>query len=369
MARASTSTLSARLLRTWRGPAADVQARLGVSRVAQHVEMMRLMRSVGTRREEYYQYELYRPDWSWDVKTSFLSHNRWRAISQRINPPAYHVLVDDKLVFGAMLRQGALAGPEVVGVFHPQSGCDTEGRALRSEADLERLLAGGWPDGIVFKDARGGLGRWVYVYREVANGRVVPVGKGPALDVRQLHHLLSEPGCRFVVQPRLVTHGELRPLAGDTLMTIRVATYLQDGEARILRATARIPTTGEGVDNFSAGNPAAPIVDLETGELGAAIAIEGDQWLESHPLTGARIAGRRLPHWDALRDLLMRAQQVFADLPTIGWDASITPDGPAIVEGNRSWHPDILQRPHRRGLWQGDFRRWCESRLAGNGSR
>jgi hypothetical protein len=70
-------------------------------------------------------------------------------------------------------------------------------------------------------------------------------------------------------------------------------------------------------------------------------------WWDSHPVTGVRIAGRRVPAWDEVLALARRAHAAFPDQVAIGWDIAVLPDGPALVEGNKSPDLDIIQRTHR----------------------
>jgi hypothetical protein len=115
------------------------------------------------------------------------------------------------------------------------------------------------------------------------------------------------------------------------------------------------------VDNFHAGGIAAPIDPL-SGELGPAIGggLRGmpgfsDMGLrETHPVTGARISGRRLPFWKEAVELVTRAHRSFPGLAVIGWDVGFTQDGPVLVEGNAAPDLDIIQRCHQRPL--GDSR-------------
>ena len=55
-------------------------------------------------------------------------------------------------------------------------------------------------------------------------------------------------------------------------------------------------------------------------------------WHDTHPLTGGRIAGRVLPHWQEAVDLAIRAHAAFSEWAVIGWDIAWTPDGPVLLE-------------------------------------
>ncbi|WP_448511045.1 sugar-transfer associated ATP-grasp domain-containing protein [Immundisolibacter sp.] len=84
-------------------------------------------------------------------------------------------------------------------------------------------------------------------------------------------------------------------------------------------------------------------VDVDTGELGR---LTGDMpetctvWHDTHPVTGAAVRGRVLPHWPAVCALALAGHRGFCDRVVVGWDIAITPDGPQIVEGNPN--PDVL---------------------------
>jgi hypothetical protein len=50
--------------------------------------------------------------------------------------------------------------------------------------------------------------------------------------------------------------------------------------------------------------------------------------------------------WDGVRDVARKVHLAFPDQVVIGWDVAILPDGPAVVEGNKSPDLDIIQRTH-----------------------
>jgi hypothetical protein len=64
-----------------------------------------------------------------------------------------------------------------------------------------------------------------------------------------------------------------------------------------------------------------------------------------------------------MKALAIRAQQVFADRLFVGWDITMTPDGPVIVEGNSSPGLDIFQRPARSGMANGRFAELLAGRM------
>jgi hypothetical protein len=113
--------------------------------------------------------------------------------------------------------------------------------------------------------------------------------------------------------------------------------------------------------------PVAPAVDLATGELGPASDLGEDAsvgWVDRHPLTGARIAGRRLEGWKEARALALAAHRAFGDRLFVGWDIALTPDGALLIEGNGAPDLDIHQRCERRGMADSRFAALLAARLA-----
>ena len=106
------------------------------------------------------------------------------------------------------------------------------------------------------------------------------------------------------------------------------------------------------VDNVHAGGLAAS-VDLMAGRLSPATDMGVDAklgWIDRDPDTGASIAGRVLPMWSEVRDLVLTAQAAFRDWVVIGWDVATTASPlspPRVVEGNGGPDIDLVQRPLR----------------------
>ena len=155
----------------------------------------------------------------------------------------------------------------------------------------------------------------------------------------------------YLVQPRLVNHPDIADLSTGALITARIVTCRDEhGGYEVTNAMFRM-AQGEAsvVDNFHAGGLAAK-VDLATGELGPAtdggLSLKTG-WLDSHPVTGAPIRGRRLPVWQETLELAVRAHAAFPDNVAIGWDIALLADGPCLVEGNKGPDLDIVQRTHR----------------------
>ncbi len=129
------------------------------------------------------------------------------------------------------------------------------------------------------------------------------------------------------------------------LNTIRLITLLtRDGEVEFLAAMLRTSSDGTAVDNFSLGGIVVG-VDIETGKLKergfqkTTHAVE----LRRHPLTGVVFKGFEVPYWNEVKETAAKAQKVFSELKTIGWDLAVSPSGPVMIEGNIEWGTTGIQ--------------------------
>lgn len=216
--------------------------------------------------------------------------------------------------------------------------------------------AGGLPHTDLFvKPLSGAGGRDASIWRRGCDGTYVSDTGETASEMELIERLsLRSRDQAWVLRPCVENHPEIARLGPGALSTVRVLTCLDErGRPEVTHAVLRMARTrAVVVDNFHAGGIAAK-VDLATGVLGAAL--DGGRgrdrraW-DVHPLTGERISGRRLPMWPQVLDLARRAHAVFPDQIAVGWDIAILPDGPRLIEGNKSPDLDIVQRTHGEPL-------------------
>jgi len=168
------------------------------------------------------------------------------------------------------------------------------------------------------------------------------------LDERQLVGELRSRGTPLIVQRRLRPHPKLEGLTSGAVPTVRALTILDEQGRPELVATVFRMSIGDNrtVDNIHAGGLACAVT-LDEGKLGIASNLGSDArlgWHREHPTTLARIEGMRLPYWNELKALSVRAHAAFTRRTIIGWDIAITEDGPIIIEGNRGPDMDLMQR-------------------------
>ena len=213
-----------------------------------------------------------------------------------------------------------------------------------------------FPEVDLFVKPRSGSGghrmeRWDFI----GAGRYRSSG-GEVLDRAQLRQriIAQSQSDDFIVQPRLVNHPALADIANGALSTARVLTCRNEqGAFEVTNAAFRMAIGGNSVvDNFHQGG-LATAVDLATGEIGIAsdIGIRPDVgWRDTHPVSGARFAGRVLPHWPAAMRLAIAAHEAFPERVIVGWDVAFLADGVSVIEGNGKPDLDIHQRAERRPL-------------------
>jgi hypothetical protein len=317
-----------------------VRKSAGVPEWRQLRDVLLLSVAVPAMPEKYYTFEWFRPENRARARHYLHRHETKGGLFRLIAPEpdlATIAPLNDKVRFAEHARRAGLAVVETLAVI--EDGVASPEAATLPAADLfVKPLAG--------KGGRGAV-RWSYL---PALG-TYQGASGPVARDGLLGHLAADPaGGPRMVQPCLVNHPDLADLALDAVATCRLITILDErGVPEPVIATFRMAAVpGTVVDNMHRGGLAAP-VDITTGVLGPAsgYAVIGSAARHTHhPSSGAAIAGRKLPGWDAVRDLAVEAHRAFLPRRLVGWDISIGPEGPVLVEGNEQPGVDGLQRLH-----------------------
>lgn len=333
----------------WYAPrlASRVRAQTGRSFVRQLGDQLRLAFRQGIDPSIYYFEELYKPGALADVDQYFLRREvkgELLAELHRLQPPAaeHRINLGDKLQFLTWCARTNLPHAAPVMLIEDGQVVWQTGNLLDLDQDLFAKPRVG----------RGAVG--VRLYRRIAAFRY----EGDAGRRLTLGEIASDLIRRFgtrnvMVLPRLRNHPQLAGLAGESLITIRAVTCLDEREQpelvlAYLRVLAKLEPdwpVKKPISEYAAA------VDLADGRLSA---MTGDkpeclsQWHDRHPVTGVEVKGRIVPCWDAVAALAKRAHRVTRDRILVGWDIAITPSGPLLLEGNS--YPDVHypQRIYRR---------------------
>ncbi|WP_119305210.1 sugar-transfer associated ATP-grasp domain-containing protein [Dongia deserti] len=313
----------------------------GISQRRQFADMVRLAVHHRVPPIYYYRYELHRPeqqkraaDYLWRYQTKEIAYRLLYPTETDTFVPAP---LKDKLGLARYCEMHGLRHVPTLAVFEDGRRVDGGERLPPDDLFLKPVVGKGG----------GGAERWHRInhgrYRNTKGQEV----DGTALVARIEELSRKEP---YLVQPALTNHAALSNLSAGALCTARIVTLRSEtGWYEATNAAFRMPSSAtSAVDNFHAGGVASA-VDIRTGALGPAsdLGTERSRWHEQHPFTHAPVAGRQLPMWREVIELVQNAHRAFNDYVLIGWDVAFLDDGPALVEGNRGPDIDILQRTSR----------------------
>lgn len=168
---------------------------------------------------------------------------------------------------------------------------------------------------------------------------------GVAKTQKQMLHFLRTLKTEYNVSEYIVMHPELRKICDGVACTVRLMVINRTGNDPVMEnAYFRIGTSHTGfTDNIGSGGIFA-YVDAETGRFHDAELLRGHVFAPCavHPDSGAPIEGV-LPHWNELRDSVVRLARYLSPLEYLGFDGVITEDGFRILEINT--HQDLHKYP------------------------
>ena len=77
------------------------------------------------------------------------------------------------------------------------------------------------------------------------------------------------------------------------------------------------------------------MIDIRTGVV-LTDAVDQNNFIDyhTHPVTGVPFPGLQLPFWEETIDMMRRAVPLASKISNIGWDVTMTADGPLIIEAN-----------------------------------
>ena len=164
----------------------------------------------------------------------------------------------------------------------------------------------------------------------------------------------------FVRQDRYVD--QIYPDSGNAIRVLTMWDYERD-EPFIAGAAQRIGSDESApIDSASSGGLTAEVG--ETGELGRAARwfhTEGEvRWYDTHPDTGVRIEGTRVPGWAAVRERVLEMAAAFPYFRRLGWDVIVTGEGEFTVLEVNAHAGNLSVQIHRPLLADPRVRRFYE---------
>lgn len=151
----------------------------------------------------------------------------------------------------------------------------------------------------------------------------------PDLD---FEHLMNSYCTDFIVQDIVKQHKVLEAIHAKSLNTIRVISFLFQGEVHISSSILRMGVGDSRLDNVSAGGIACPI--QPDGRLAEKAINKRSEWLTSHP-DGTVFRDIRIPSYERVLEAVRKAHRDVPHFRIIGWDFAIDEEGdPVLIEYN-----------------------------------
>jgi len=269
-----------------------------------------------------------------------LGVNARNRLISRWNQRKFYPRVDDKLLTKELARAAGVAVPELLGVV------DAYGDLRRLDGRLRGLGE------FAVKPVKGSKGNGVLIVAG-REGDAFVCSDGRRVSARDLgYHVagilaglysLGGQVDRAMIEERLRCDPAFERVATGGVPDVRVVVF----RGVPVMAMARLPTrASRGRANLHQGAMAAGL-DLATGRVVHAI-LHGKP-ADSHPDTGARVAGLAVPRWDELLEISARCADA-AGLGYVGVDLVLDArHGPVLLELNA--RPGLgIQLANRRGL-------------------
>lgn len=145
-------------------------------------------------------------------------------------------------------------------------------------------------------------------------------------------NLMNSYGTDYIVQEIASQHKVLEAIHSKSLNTIRVISFLFEGEIHISSSILRMGVGGSRLDNVSAGGLACPI--LPNGSLAEKAINRESKWVTNHP-DGVVFKDVTIPSYHKVIESVRRAHKNIPHFRIIGWDFSIDQEGePVFIEYN-----------------------------------
>jgi hypothetical protein len=277
----------------------------------------------------FIRYQLFREEkWANRYVFTYDQYKIQHRLADRLAPKDKAMLMD-KYRFQQYCDSKGISIPPMVALFENGNRKDPAGGEwVPPECDL------------FMKNRRGRAGqgarKWVYkdgVYR--SEDKLV-------LDSGQLIDFFRKSSERngILIQQVLNAHPDWEPFTRGGLPTVRLVTGRVPNTDQIkpLLATFKMPALNPDADNMMQGSIGSA-VNLETGRLEKGMSMQPVKnrfQFDYNPYTGVKITENRLPHWEELVRFAMEMHDHFR-LAFVGWDITMSRNGPAVVEGNVGW--------------------------------
>ena len=177
---------------------------------------------------------------------------------------------------------------------------------------------------------------------QINNGIIIVNGENTTLE--SFREMIA--GGKFLVQERIYQHEKMSSIYPKATNSVRL-TSLYDkktDEVIILPSFLKMGLGNMTVDNWAIGGLIVGL-DVDTGKLAewAYYKPGYGKKTQVHPDTGVVFKDFEIPFFNEAKELIKSFHRQLKEVHSIGWDITITPDGPCIIEGNDNWEISALQ--------------------------
>ncbi len=164
-------------------------------------------------------------------------------------------------------------------------------------------------------------------------------------DLDEMYAYVTDPAHNFgVIEQQLTQHPDLNTLYPLAINSYRIVTLVANGVPHCAYAVSKSGNEGKYVDNMENSGLCCPI-DQETGKIMGCAHTSALINYDVHPYTGVTLVGFQLPFVKEAVEMAKKAALEVPQIRYVGWDVCVTPDGPAIIEGNVYPGYDFWQLP------------------------
>ena len=142
-------------------------------------------------------------------------------------------------------------------------------------------------------------------------------------------------GSEYIVQDRVEQHEDVNAINPSCINTIRIITIIgrKSKMPNVFSQYMRVGCNSIN-DNRATGGVGVGITD--DGYM-KKYGVGHHKVETSHSITKKIYENTEIPFWNEVKDLVTKAHKFISEIPTIGWDVAITPNGPILLEGNDNW--------------------------------
>ena len=340
-----------------------VARRFKVNPFRQFAEMFQLR---GGRNQltvrEYYEFEVYNPSYSPAQKREFVGEKGSLALNLTLALPGLtHMrnFLADKIGLTTMMAGLGLPTTRLQAAFAPTRGFGTL-RTLRSAGDVVEFLTHHARYPLFGKPVRAAQAMGsVLILGVDATAGTARLGNGQSVVLTQLAaEVVANTLYGYAFQDAVPVHSDIARLSGSrTVSTVRVVTVNTTGTPEVLYTVWKLPSPTAMSDNFRQKGSLISLVDKASGVVQKVRFASGPntEWLENHPVTGARLKGITLPCWQSVLDLALAAHAIVPDNGLLGWDIALTPDGAVLIECNENTGHALYQLAAGQGVLNREF--------------